>query len=334
MKGKEGSMNPRRWLVMGIVALLAAAGLAQDPAERYVKVVGRMVEAINAGDYPGTQRDFSKIMLDAFPLEKAEPFFKDLVANYGKITRLGPPRLTPPNQAVFPAFFERTVLDIRIILDHEDQIVGLWFNPHMADIPVPESHATVLRLPFAGRWQVVWGGDTRELNQHHDVTNQRYAFDFLGTDEQGKSYKNDGSRNEDYYAFGREILAPADGVVTDVIEGVRDNQPGSMNPYSAVGNAVFVRHRDYEVSVFAHFQQGSIRVRAGDAVKAGQVLGLCGNSGNSSEPHLHYHLQNTSVIQEGTGIKCFFDKVILTRGGKTLAERRCSPIKGDLVEQR
>ncbi len=327
-------MKLKRRLVMTFVALFAAAGLAQDPAERFARVVGRMVEAINAGDYPGTQRDFSKIMLDAFPLEKAEPFFKDLTANYGKITRLGPPRLTPPNQAVFPAFFERAVLDIRIILDNEDKIVGLWFNPHMEDIPVPENHTTGLRLPFAGCWTVVWGGDTRELNQHHDVTNQRYAFDFLGTDEQGKSYKTDGARNEDYYAFGREILAPADGVVTDVIEGVRDNQPGSMNPYSALGNAVFIRHRDYEVSVFAHFQQGSIRVKVGDAVKTGQVLGLCGNSGNSSEPHLHYHLQNTSIIQDGTGIKCFFDKVSLTRGGKTWLERRCSPVKGDIVEQR
>jgi len=327
-------MHPHKRLIMMIVALLAVAGWAQDPAERYAAVVGRMVEAINAGDYPGTLRDFSKIMLDAFPLEKAEPFFKGLVANYGKITRLGPPRLTPPSQAVFPAFFERGVLDIRIVLDNEDKIVGLWFNPHLEDIPVPENHATVLRLPFAGRWTVVWGGDTRELNQHHDTVNQRYAFDLVITDEQGKSYKTDGARNEDYYAFGREILAPADGVVTDVIEGVRDNQPGSMNPYSAVGNAVFVRHRDYEVSMFAHFQQGSIRVKVGDAVQAGQVLGLCGNSGNSSEPHLHYHLQNTSVIQDGTGIKCFFDKVSLTRGGKTWLERRCSPIKGDIVEQR
>ncbi len=70
-----------------------------------------------------------------------------------------------------------------------------------------------------------------------------------------------------------------------------------------------------------------------EAVKAGQVLGLCGNSGNSSEPHLHYHLQNTSVIQDGTGIKCFFDKVSLMRGGKTWLERRCSPVKGDIVEQ-
>ncbi len=325
-------MNLHRWSVIVIVPLLAAAGLAQDPAERYTKVVNRLVEAINAGDYPGTQRDFNKIMRDAFPLEKAEPFFKGLAANYGKITKLGAPRLTPPNQAVFPAFFERVVLDIKVVLDNEDKIAGLWLTPHVAEIPVPENHGTALRLPFAGRWEVLWGGDTRELNQHHDAPSQRYAFDFLIRDEKRKSYKSDGTRNEDYYAFGREILAPAEGVVTDVIEGVRDNQPGSMNPYSAVGNAVFVRHRDYEVSVFAHFQQGSIRVKVGDAVKAGQVLGLCGNSGNSSEPHLHYHLQNTAIIQDGTGIKCFFDKVSLTRDGKTSAEPRCSPVTGDIVE--
>ncbi len=327
-------MGPHKYIVVTIVALVAGIGLAQDPAERYVKVAGRLVEAINAGDYPGTMRDFSKIMLEAFPLEKAEPFFKELVTSYGKITRLGPPRLTPPSTAVFPVFFEQTVLDMRITLDNEDKIIGLRFDPHAADIPVPENHVTVLRLPFAGRWQVVWGGDTRELNQHHDAPSQRYAFDFLMVDEQGKTYQNDGTRNEDYYAFGREIVAVADGVVTDVIEGVRDNLPGSMNSYSALGNAVFVQHRDYEVSIFAHFRQGSIRVKPGDAVKAGQVLGSCGNSGNSSEPHLHYHLQNTPIIQDGTGIKCFFDNILVTRGGKTTLGRHHSPVKGDLAEQR
>jgi murein DD-endopeptidase MepM/ murein hydrolase activator NlpD len=300
---------------------------------RFEKVVGRLVEAINAEDYPRIQEDFSPGMRDALPPEKAEPFFRGLVSDCGKVEKLGAARLVPPNQAVFPVHFERAVLDLTVVLDREDKIAGLWVRPHRADIPAPEKNTSVLRLPFEGRWRVQWGGATRELNQHHDTPNQRYAFDFLVTDERGQTHKGEGTQNEDYYAFGRKVLAPADGLVTDVIRGVRDNRPGSMNPYSALGNAVFIRHAEHEVSVLAHLQQGSIRVKAGDKVKVGQVLGLCGNSGNSSEPHLHYHLQNTPIIQDGTGIRCFFETVLVTRDGTSRSEQHYSPVKDDIVEQ-
>lgn len=64
-------------------------------------------------------------------------------------------------------------------------------------------------LPLKGRWLVAWGGDTREQNMHYDVPNQKFAFDFLGVDGQGNTRKGEALVNEDYYAFGREILAPA-----------------------------------------------------------------------------------------------------------------------------
>jgi murein DD-endopeptidase MepM/ murein hydrolase activator NlpD len=116
-----------------------------------------------------------------------------------------------------------------------------------------------------------------------------------------------------------------------VIEGVRDNTPGSMNPYSAVGNCVVIEHREDEFSVLAHFKQGSIKVKAGDAVKRGQVLGLCGNSGNSSEPHIHYHLQHSPIVQDGLGIKCVFQKVAITKEGKTETKLNYSPVKGEII---
>jgi murein DD-endopeptidase MepM/ murein hydrolase activator NlpD len=149
--------------------------------------------------------------------------------------------------------------------------------------------------------------------------------------DDGKTQRGDGTRNEDYYAFGREVLAPADGTVVEVIEGVRDNTPGSMNPYSAVGNCVVIQHREDEVSVLAPFKQGSIVVKVGDKVKRGQLLGQCGNSGNSSEPHVHYHLQNSPVLQDGLGIKCVFQKVAVSRDGKTETRTNFSPVKGQII---
>jgi len=300
-------------------------------ADRFVRVVSRMVEAMNAADYVGIQRDFSKGMLDFFPLEKSTPFFKNLRAEYGKIKSLDPARIIFPNHAIIPAHFERTILDIKIILDKEDKMLGLGFLPHTS-IPIPDKNETELSLPFKGEWLVLWGGDTRELNIHHGVPSSGFAFDFLGVDERGEIHKGDGEANDDYYAFGREVLAPANGTVTDVIRGVRDNVlPGSMNPYSALGNAVFIRHREYEVSVLAHLKLGSIKVKVADKVKRGQLIGLCGNSGNSSNPHLHYHLQNTPITQDATGIKCYFQKVIVTKDGKKEVKTKYSPVKGEIV---
>ena len=122
------------------------------------------------------------------------------------------------------------------------------------------------------------------------------AFDLLGVGEDGKTRRGKGNGTEDFYAFGRDVLAPGDWEVIKVIGGVRDNAPGSMNSSAAVGNCVVIQHREDEVSVLAHSKQGSIVVKACDQVKHGQLLGQCGNSWNSSEPHIHYHLQHSPVL--------------------------------------
>jgi hypothetical protein len=312
--------------------LLAVSALGQETVtSRFEKVVGRMVEAINRADYEAIEADFSEAMLTAFPLEQSRPFFQNLSSSYGKIQWLAPPRYVPPSQAVVVAHCERGVLDIKVVLNERNKIIGLWFLPHADDIPVPQRHKTKLSLPYRGRWLVLWGGDTAELNQHHDVPNQRFAFDFVGIDEHGSRHRGNGRANQDYYAFGRKILAPADGMVTDVINGVRDNTPVSMNPYLALGNAVFIQHATHEVSVLAHLKYGSIRVSVGQHVKRGQVIGLCGNSGNSSEPHLHYHLQNTPIIQDATGIKCYFDEVTVATDTETKLQRDYSPVRDDVI---
>ena len=318
-----------------IIVVFAAAFFSTEAAsgqgtDRSTKVANQLVELINAADYAGIQTKFNKEMDAALPLEKSRAFFNGLTQQMGKIQKLGAPQ--PVGGAlVFPAKFEKGMLDMQIMLDSRGLIAGLLFKPHVPPKPAPEKHQTQLSLPFKDSWLVLWGGDTRELNQHHDMPNQRFALDLLGVGEGGKTQQGGGTRNEDFYAFGREVLAPAEGTVIEVIEGVRDNTPGSMNPFSAIGNCVVIQHREGEVSVLAHFKQGSIVVKAGDSVKRGQLLGKCGNSGNSSEPHLHYHLQNSPVLQDGLGIKCVFQKVVATKDGKTETLTNRSPMKGQIV---
>ena len=129
----------RFFIIMLAISFLVALVSAQEPAtDRFEKVVSRMVKAINEGDYAGIQKDFGKVMLDAFPLEKSKTFFGNLSAQYGKIQKLDPAQLIPPNQAIFPAHFERGILNIRVILDNQDKIIGLWFLPHTPSEPVAD----------------------------------------------------------------------------------------------------------------------------------------------------------------------------------------------------
>lgn len=321
----------RKLATVFILAFMAVPVFAEQSMDRFEKVAGRLITAINDANYPATHKDFAQNMLDFLSLEKAKEFFEGLSTHYGRIQKLDKPRLAPSGETVFVAKCERGVLDIKVWLNDNNKIIGLLFLPHTSDIPAPEKNKTELSLPFKGRWLVGWGGDTKELNIHNDAPNQRFAFDFIGTDQNNQTRKGQGQTNEDYFAFGREVLVPADGVVTDVINGVRDNTPGSMNPYSALGNAVFIQHSENEVSVLAHLKLDSITMKVGDKVKRGQVIGLCGNSGNSSEPHLHYHLQNTPIIQDGTGIKCYFKEMIVESSGKKEPRTNYSPIKDQII---
>lgn len=309
-------------LLSAALALTAQAA----PPERFRAVAEKLLADGFAGRHAELDALFDETMRKLFTREKRRELFDGLKAEYGGMKSLGAARPQPSGMALIPVRFERGVLDMKLVLDGSGRVSGLFFVPHAAEIAVPERHETALFPPFKGRWLVFWGGDAAENNGGHlSQPNQRGAFDLFGVGPDGKTRRGESEGNEDFHAFGREILAPADGTVTDAVDGVRDNAPGSMNSYMALGNFVTLKHRDLEYSVLAHLKQGSVRVKPGQTVKRGQLLGLCGNSGNSSEPHLHYHLQNSPVIQDGTGIKVFFSG---------LKDAPYSPVKGDLLDAR
>ena len=166
-------------------------------------------------------------------------------------------------------------------------------------------------LPIEGAVFVWWGGDTKEQNHHHDNAAQKFAFDLVGVPNGADRvrWRGNGARNDDYFIFGRRILAPFDGVVVEAIDGIRDNTPAKLNNYMMLGNMIVLQHTDSVFSVLAHLKLGSIVLRSGDAVRQGQIIGLCGNSGRSSEPHLHFHVQSTDDINEADGLKCYFKRL-------------------------
>jgi len=169
------------------------------------------------------------------------------------------------------------------------------------------------RLPTEGEWTVVNGDPTREHSHSWGVLTQRYAYDLVVTDEEGRTYQGSGETPEDYYCYGEPLVAPADGVVVAANDGHRDyhRTGGWLDPRQRDirGNFVTIEHADGEYSVLAHLQQNSVRVSGGDRVERGDPIGRCGNSGNSTEPHLHFHAQDHPQFYLGMGLPIGFDGV-------------------------
>jgi len=139
------------------------------------------------------------------------------------------------------------------------------------------------------------------------VVSQRYAIDWMQYGPNGKLYKTDASTNEDFWRYGQEIHAVADGVVMDARNDIPSNVPfQELPPVSLVtvaGNNVVQEIGDTGVyALYAHMIPGSVRVKIGDKVKKGDVLGLLGNTGNSDAPHLHFHLDRSKDALFGEGV--------------------------------
>ena len=136
---------------------------------------------------------------------------------------------------------------------------------------------------------------------------QRFAIDFLQLNPDGRSFSGDQKDNKSYRCYGAEALAVADGVVVATKDGIPENIPGATSRAVPItletvgGNHIILDLGNGRFAFYAHLQPGSLRVKNGDKVRRGQVLGLVGNSGNSTEPHLHFHISdaNSPLGSEG-----------------------------------
>ncbi|RUM46418.1 MAG: peptidase M23 [Hydrogenothermus sp.] len=144
-----------------------------------------------------------------------------------------------------------------------------------------------IHLPFAGEWTVWQGFDGKWTHKGQ----LKYAYDFVITDENGKTYTNEGLNLTDYYAFRKPVLSPIRGRVVKVISDLPDNEIGTVDKENNWGNYVVIYdERGFYVEI-SHFAQDSIKVKVGDWVEVGTFLGLCGNSGYSPQPHIHVQVQ-------------------------------------------
>jgi murein DD-endopeptidase MepM/ murein hydrolase activator NlpD len=272
------------------------------------------IKSYNSGGIDDIFLSFSVQMQDLLTIDKTREFFTNLKLKAGKIIKSQ--FLSSNNsQSLYRVDFEKGVFLVGILVgisvDDRSSISSLQVRLLRYGKPTRlNRNKTKLTLPFKGEWTVIWGGDTKEQNYHIDSMAQKNAFDILINND-GVSHQANGEANEDYYAFGKEIIAPCNGEVVLAVDGIKDNIPGILNPSHTPGNSVVIKTKNNEYLYFAHLKQNSIAVKQGQKVEHGQLLGFCGNSGNSSQPHLHFHLQDLQDFSFATSIKCYFDNILV-----------------------
>ena len=184
------------------------------------------------------------------------------------------------------------------------------------ELPDPDYYQpqVLYSLPFEAEWTVVNGGVYKEDSHSWAIATQRYAYDFIILDLQGRSFAGSEAACADYYCYEKNILSPADGVVVEVKNSCRDSQVmggGQTDPLikDIRGNYVVIQHSSNEYSCLTHLKLNSILVEVGQTVKRKQPIARCGNTGNSSEPHLHFQVQNGKSFFTSAGLPIHFQNI-------------------------
>lgn len=204
--------------------------------------------------------------------------------------------------------------------------------------------AVVLAPPLKGAHWVIGGGCCAPPSYHRGATlpinggirvAERFAIDFVQLNDQGMIYSGAQDKLESYAYFGDEIYAAADGTVVAAEDGLAEQVPGKLPDDATIdmagGNHVVVDIGEGRFAFYAHMQPGSLKVKVGDQVKTGQVLGLLGNSGNTDSPHLHFHVMDgpSPLLSNGlpyvftsfTGQGRIVDEQPLFTGGKVTVDK-------------
>lgn len=181
--------------------------------------------------------------------------------------------------------------------------------------------AVVVAPPLKGRGWVAVNGCCDAITTHRGAVMavngqlrvpERFAIDWIQLDDAGRMFTGDIAKLSSYRYYGTPVLAAADGVVVNLYNGADEQTPGGdaqgINADNVGGNMVVVDIGGGAYVFYAHLQRGSLKVKLGDRVKVGQTIGLLGDTGNSTAPHLHFHVMDSPSPLDANGLPFVFTR--------------------------
>jgi len=232
------------------------------------------------------------------------------------------------------------------------RVVAADFNVEGAVIDTHHTELHVLRPPVEGANWGAFDGPSNDSDNHHrrgilimgarPVISRRYAIDWKQV-ESGATFAGDARDKNAYFAYGKTVLAVADGRVITARDGLPDNVPAHNDAFhpavpitmeTVAGNTITLDIGGRQFVYYCHLQPGSVRVKVGDRVRRGQLLARVGNSGDAREPHLHIEVTTDPRFAAGEGVPYLIDnyRVMAGDNGITGPRTRELPLNGMLVD--
>jgi hypothetical protein len=276
-----------------------------------------------------------KLTIDAEDLAKDFVVLETDVSRASRLRRVSPKAPVLEPGAVGVVYLWSDTDTKAKTIEHSVEVRGAAV-PIQVTTPISASVPRTVGPPLVGGgWFVGFSSDNRSPHRRSVFVGddgtyfgaQRYAIDIVRIDEKGGRSQADPSRNDSYYAYGVEVVAIADGTVVQIIDGIPDNTPGAcprpsdstapcerktavpITRQTLAGNALVVDIGGVFVT-YAHLLPGSLVVHEGDTVVKGQGLAKLGNSGNTSEPHLHLHACDGPSVFTCQGVPLHFERFL------------------------
>ncbi|WP_047414804.1 DUF3887 domain-containing protein [Cellulophaga sp. Hel_I_12] len=318
-----------KYVILNIFLMTSLFCFSQTKQKIYNEVASEFQSKFNGENYEGIHNMLNDVMKSIISRSEIIDFLNSVRSNFGTIKKMDFYGVN--NSAyVYRSNFENGIVDISFSLNKNSEITCLFIpRNNIENSSVLKRNTTKMIFPFKEESFVYWGGETIEQNYHMADLSQQYALDILMVSD-GTPYKGNPEKNESYFIFGKDIIAPCDAKVVKVIDGIEDNVPGKLNKNEITGNTIVLETASKEYLLFGHIKANSILYKEGDLVEQGQVIARCGNSGNTTQAHLHFQLQNTDELWNTIGAKIYFDEVIVN--GET--KKDYMPKKEDFVRNK
>ena len=181
-------------------------------------------------------------------------------------------------------------------------------------------------FPFFGEWFINQAFE----GEHTHKDEWKYAWDFVVVDEKQNQYSGSGDNLTDYFCYSLPAAAVLDGEVVKVIDTIPDNKIGDVNIRKNWGNTVILKHEYGLFSALSHLAADSVKVKEGEKIKKGDIIGKCGNSGRSQYPHIHFQFQTSDKLGDKT-YEFPFAHYIANRNGRFELMAFAYPAEGELV---